>query len=252
MTKQLRKLYPLLPQSFRRVVARRIARSVHRRYRNLELTDVFDRIYSADGWGTGSGFGSYGEFQDRYCEMLPALFERFGVTTIADLGCGDFAIGRRIAPLVQRYTGVDVSKTIIDRNARSSVEGRIEFLQADATRDVLPKADAAVLRQVLQHLSNDEVVQALDNVFKTYPVALVTEHVYIGPGGVPNLDMTHGPGTRVLSKSGVFIDTLPFLTSHSPSVVRDIPVGRDEVLRTWVVITRASTAVSSTVPPKRD
>jgi hypothetical protein len=138
-----------------------------------------------------------------------------------------------IAPLVERYIGVDIAQSVIDANKRAHESERISFVRADLTRDPLPRADAGVVRQVLQHLTNSEIRAALKNVLWTYPLAFITEHIYVGRGVKPNLDIPHGPGTRVPMKSGVFIDRPPF--SLKAKMVGDIVYAPNEVLRTWVV-----------------
>jgi hypothetical protein len=67
-------------------------------------------------------------------------------------------------------------------------------MQADLTRDALPPAEATIVRQVLQHLTNAEIAPALRNVLTTYALAI---HIYTGPGTKPKLDIARGPGTRV-------------------------------------------------------
>src|SRR5207249_9634619 len=91
----------------------------------------------------------------------------------------------------------------------------------------------AIVRQVLQHLTNFEVRLALENILRTYPIVFITEHLYVGRGAKPNLDMPHGPGTRVPMKSGVWIDRPPF--SVKAMSVGDIEYAPCEVLRTWAV-----------------
>jgi SAM-dependent methyltransferase len=152
---------------------------------------------------------------------------------VADLGCGNFNTGKAIAPLVARYTGVDIAQPVIDANTRAYSGERIRFVRADLTRDPLPRADAAIVRQVLQHLTNSEIGAALDNILHAYPLVFITEHLYTGRGSRPNLDIPHGPGTRVPMKSGVWIDQPPF--SARATLAGDIEYAPNEVLRTWAV-----------------
>jgi len=138
-----------------------------------------------------------------------------------------------IARMGYSLVGVDIAQPIMEWNLRVHSKERARFVRADLTSDRLPSADAAIVRQVLQHLTNSEVEAALANVLRTYPLVFVTEHIYVGPGYVPNIDMPHGPGTRVPMLSGVFIDRPPF--NVPAKTVGDIEVTPTEVLRTWVV-----------------
>ena len=155
-----------------------------------------------------------------------------GVRRLVDLGCGDFEVGSSLAAMVEDYTGVDVAGSVIAANRSRYASEHRRFFRLDLTTGSLPSGDAAVLRQVLQHLGNAEIAAVLDNVRKTYRLIFVTEHIPI-ESAKPNLDMAHGPLVRVMKGSGVFIDRPPF--NVSAAVIGDIPYWPGEVLRTWVV-----------------
>jgi len=228
-----------IPQSAQTLIRKWSTQQVQRIYAPLTLSQTFDRIYRTNAWGGAgavapqSGLGSTGRYVEEYCAVVSALLRQHDVHTISDLGCGNFNTGRVIAAGAERYTGVDIAQAVIDTNNRNHSCEAVRFVRADLTRDLLPPADAAIVRQVLQHLTNAEVSAALGNVLSTYSLAIVTEHIYVGPGAQPNLDMAHGPGTRVPRRSGVFIDQAPF--GVKATVIGDIDYAPDEVLRTWVV-----------------
>jgi len=216
------------------------ARRIQARYKSLSCADAFDRIYATGFWGTGasgstphSGFGSRGRCALEYGELLEGLLRGFRTATVADLGCGDFSVGRVIAGMAADYVGVDIAESVIAHNARAYAGDRVRFVRADLTRDSLPPADVALVRQVLQHLSNAEIQAALRNIVSTYPIVYVSDEIYTGPKCLPNLDMTHGPSTRVHFRSGVFIDQPPF--NLPAKFVSDIYWGSTSVLRTWEV-----------------
>jgi hypothetical protein len=165
--------------------------------------------------------------------MLSLILRDHRVKALADLGCGDFNTGLTISRMVDSYIGVDIAGPVIEANTRAFADDRVRFLQADLTSSSLPEADAGILRQVLQHLSNREIGRVLGNVLRTYPLVVITEHIYVGPKARPNVDIPHGAGTRIHEKSGVFIDQFPFLLEGA-TFVGDIHYGQSEVLRTWV------------------
>lgn len=227
----------MLPTGVQYFYVRLRAHKIQRQYEQLELADAFARIYESGAWGGGeapcSGRGSRGWYVGEWCLLMERELRRRGVSSVADLGCGDFTVGAAIARMGYAVTGVDVVQSIIDRNVRAYASDRVFFARADLTSDPLPRADAAIVRQVLQHLSNWEVGRALANVLRTYPLVFITEHVYVGPGCVPNVEMSHGPGTRVPMRSGIFVDRPPF--NVPAKSVGDIYVAPREALRTWVV-----------------
>jgi SAM-dependent methyltransferase len=229
----------LIPRSIQSLIRRWRTYQIQQQYARLALAETFDRVYSSNAWGCGesvapnSGVGSTGRYVVEYCALIETLLRGHNVSTIADLGCGNFNTGKLIAAMTERYTGVDIAQPVIEANTRTYSGEHVQFVRADLTRDQLPPADAGIVRQVLQHLTNAEVAAALTNVLQTYSLAIITEHIYTGPGAKANLDIAHGPGTRVPIKSGVLIDQAPF--SLKAIVVGDIHFALNEVLRTWVV-----------------
>jgi len=234
----------LLPAAAQEFITRARNQQAQKQYAHLSLAETFTRIYESGVWAEGgwdgkpcSGPGSNGLYLERYCQMVKGQIEKLEVSSMADLGCGDCNVGKVLADMVASYTGVDISAHVVVRNTQAYASDRIRFVRGDLTADLsagdLPPADMAVVRQVLQHLSNAEVQLALQNIRRTYPLVLITEHVYVGPSLKPNVDIHHGPRTRVPYHSGVFIDQPPF---NVPSVwISDIPYAKEEVLRTWLI-----------------
>ena len=154
--------------------------------RRMNTEDVFTRIYSNNSWGGGSSM------------------------TVVDLGCGDFSVGRRIAPECGRYVGVDIVKPLIDHNRKIFGSSSVSFVHANMVTDDLPDGDICFVRQVFQHLSNDQTLAVLPKLDR-YRCSFVTEHqpseTHLGR---PNVDKPHGAGIRARQRSGVFLDQPPF------------------------------------------
>jgi hypothetical protein len=74
--------------------------------------------------------------------------------------------------------------------------------------DELPKGDCAIIRQVLQHLANDEVRLILQKLTK-FQYVIITEHL---PSGdfIPNKDKISGQGIRLKQNSGLDLLVAPF------------------------------------------
>ncbi len=156
-----------------------------------------------------SGAGSVGHFNDTYCELVAELVREKGIHSIVDLGCGDFRIGVRLAPLVENYVGVDIVPDLINHNRREYGSSRVSFACLDIVDDPLPEGDLCLVRQVLQHLNNAEISKVLKKV-QIYKWILVTENVSAGDVKFPNVDHVHGPETRLVEGSGVFLTKPPF------------------------------------------
>jgi len=188
---------------------------VSRAYSKLSTAETFSRIYAAHAWGTdeqqgfNSGGGSRGAIADQYCSWLIAFIREKGFRSVVDLGCGDFYIGSRIAGETGiEYLGIDIVPEVIEHHARSFTRKGISFQCLDIVKDRLPRADFCMIRQVLQHLSNAEIVAILSNVSQ-YPFALVSEHVPRKPRTF-NRDQSHGPQVRSTYGSGIYLDRSPF------------------------------------------
>jgi hypothetical protein len=126
--------------------------------------------------------------------------------------------------------GVDVVPDLIAYNRSRFGGPQVEFRCANLIDDELPDGDLCMIRQVLQHLTNAEILSVLAKCAK-YRDVLVTEEVFTKRGSRPNLEITHGPDNRASDKSGVFLHLPPF--GFKTTTILEIPVPGDEsVLRT--------------------
>jgi len=146
---------------------------------------------------------------------------------VVDLGCGDFNIGKHLYQQCKYYIGCDVVSSLIDWNANRFPE--VQFQMCDITQDPLPNGDVAILRQVLQHLSNHHISQVVDKL-RQYEYVIVTEHI---PNGdfTSNIDLVSGCSTRLAMNSGVRLTDAPFKLSVKRSqVMCSVPdfIGRIE------------------------
>ena len=212
---------------------------VQESYATLSSGDAFSAIYAKRVWGTGndetfySGPGSRDPFISGYCDMVSSFITERGVRSVVDLGCGDFAVGRRIAGPGIRYVGIDVVEALIEHNASSYGTDNISFRNCDITSDGdLPDGDLCLVRQVLQHLSNDEILKVLNKCSK-YLFLIITEHIPSDPECTPNVDMVHGPQDRVYLGSGVFVDKPPF--SKRTTTLLEVEIDKHSLLRTSLV-----------------
>ena len=211
---------------------------LHRRYSGMSVGDVFSEIYAQDQWGGNkdsefrSGTGSLDIHTERYCEFINSFIRNHKVRTVVDVGCGDFLVGRKIARPEISYIGLDVVENLIAHNERTFAADHIRFQHGDLTSGSLPDADLCLIRQVLQHLSNKEILLALENCAK-YRYVIVTEHVPSGRRVKSNLDKPHGPDVRLYWNSGIFLDQSPFF--QKVQQLLDIPANSWSVFRTSLI-----------------
>ena len=100
---------------------------------------------------------------------------------------------------------------IIKYNQLNYKNKNVHFKNIDISKNFLPKAEVAIVRQVLQHLSNQEIHRFIKklNILKPYKFLFVTENVPKNNYKV-NLYQYTGPATRISINSGIMIYKKPF------------------------------------------
>ncbi|WP_412561713.1 class I SAM-dependent methyltransferase [Winogradskyella sp. MIT101101] len=176
---------------------------------------VMEQIYEKHLWGGKeydfySGIGSHDpKTINPYLDVvIDFLKSKNNQLTVCDLGCGDFNIGKHLIPFTKNYIGVDIVENLIERNRTQFIAENLTFQCLDIAKDELPNADCVILRQVLQHLSNQEIQQIV-NKLKNYKYIILTEHLPVGEFK-PNKDIISGQGIRLKQNSGVDVLAEPF------------------------------------------
>ncbi|VXB28687.1 Methyltransferase domain-containing protein [Maribacter litoralis] len=176
---------------------------------------AMQQVYQERLWGSGasefySGEGSHlPEIVEPYVKTVIDFLSQFNKNiSVCDLGCGDFNIGKELVSYTKKYIAVDIVPELILRNQNLFQIPNLEFQCLDIAKDDLPIADCAIIRQVLQHLSNAEVLQ-ITRKLKQYKYIIVTEHL---PSDefIANVDIISGQGTRLKKKSGIQLLQPPF------------------------------------------
>lgn len=127
---------------------------------------------------------------------------------VCDLGCGDFNVGKQFVPYTEKYIAVDIVEKLIKRNRVLFQNKKVEFKCLDIAIDDLPQAECVIIRQVLQHLSNQEILKILRKLV-TYTYIILTEHIP-NEKFIPNKDIISGQGIRLKKNSGVNLLSAPF------------------------------------------
>ena len=87
----------------------------------------------------------------------------------------------------------------INNLSPTNLRDLLEFRKVNLAEDELPVGDIAFGRQVLQHLSNREIVHFAEklNLTKPYKYIVITEHLPFSSNFIPNVDKPSGPNNRV-------------------------------------------------------
>lgn len=214
---------------------------------------VFDRVYRQSRWGESgdaffSGPGSDGPAAELYARRIREFIRQHNISSVVDLGCGDFRVARMFLHPEVQYLGVDVVDDLVDHNRvhHGSVQVRFECL--DITADPLPDGELCLLREVLQHLSNAQIARVLEKLSKYRHVIYSDYQPAWSPAFRPNRDIVHGHDTRVWRDSCVCLDHPPF--EMEVELLLDVPTtgqvrAPGERIRTYLVKQPVTSPVQS-------
>lgn len=176
---------------------------------------AMEQVYTLKLWGGEdydfySGEGSHKpELVNPYINVVKSFLTSFkSPITVCDLGCGDFNIGKELVINTKDYIAVDIVPDLIARNKERFKAENLAFHCLDIAVDDLPLGDCALIRQVLQHLSNEEVSSVVAKL-TAFKYIIITEHLSQGDF-TPNKDIISGQGIRLKKGSGINLLLPPF------------------------------------------
>src|SRR5262249_16490382 len=213
------------------------------RSRGKSRREIFLDIYENNRWGGepggyASGSGSRPDVAGSYVSAVRALIRKEGVKHIVDLGSGDFEVARRVLSAEVSYIGCDIVPGLVARNTAQFATECIEFRNLDVVTDPLPQGDFCIIRQVFQHLSNQDIATVLRKT-KQYPLLVVTDEQVVGDNSGENTDIRPYHGTRRLFGQGLKLEAAPFferveiLLQHSAG--SEYPASSGTYLRTVLI-----------------
>jgi hypothetical protein len=197
--------------------------------------EIFTNVYQKKLWGSASpeyespfysGPGSSDpQIVDPYVETVKRFFASFPAKKKAvDLGCGDFRVGSRIIDSFDSYTACDVVPELVHFNKEYWRHLPAEFRVVDLVKDEIPTGDVLILRQVLQHLSNDDISKFIQLIPRGFSYLLLTEHLPSEDVFLPNRDKVSGTDIRLGLGSGVVLTQPPFnMSFKSETTLLSVP-----------------------------
>jgi len=138
------------------------------------MEETFTEIYEKNLWGNNnnnnysgsSGHGSSIEYNTEYIKILRKIIKDYSISSVVDLGCGDFMFGKLIYDdLDIVYTGYDAYKKVCDYNSSQFSPDRYSFNHLDffKEREFIIGADICILKDVIQHWTLNDI-----NIFLNY------------------------------------------------------------------------------------
>lgn len=191
-----------------------------RAFLGLSTKEVFNKIYQEGAWGVSheggqrffSGPGSHDEkIVSVYVEAVTKFLLGFEQKpNVVDLGCGDFNVGSKLRPYCQGYIACDIVDALVDFNKSKFEALGVDFRVLDMTAEPLPKGDVVFIRQVLQHLSNKQILRVIPKIQENFRFLVLTEHWPDSQNFKANKDKPSGPNIRTDIDSGIVITQAPF------------------------------------------
>jgi hypothetical protein len=154
--------------------------------------DIFRDIYRSNYWGNEDSRSGAGSDLAQTAEVrlhLPRLINELGIRRMLDIPCGDWHWMREVHLDVD-YIGADIVPEIVERNQQLyGGEGR-RFVVLDVVSDDLPCVDLVFARDLLVHLSFDDVRAALRNLVGSGSTYLLTT-TFTGRASNPDIRTGH-------------------------------------------------------------
>jgi 2-polyprenyl-3-methyl-5-hydroxy-6-metoxy-1,4-benzoquinol methylase len=186
---------------------------------NRSNSEIFTATYTNYRWGRNqrsfelySGDGSHSaEIIDGYISKVSKFLSSFEeLPIVIDIGCGDFNIGKEICGFASIYIACDVVPVVIESNRKKYNLKNVRFEVLDAVNEEIPSGDVVILRQVLQHLSNQDIHKILNKIETKYRYLIFTDHQPLTLDWQPNIDKKTGSNIRNEFGSGLDITKVPF------------------------------------------
>ena len=199
--------------------ARSDARLEKLRQDPLTSATAFDHLYATapenDPWA--SAVPKY-QYQRRKYDALISLLPERSYREAADLGCGLGLFTERLAPLVERVVGIDISSVAISlATARAHRFGNVQFRQGDITAldadlngrfDLVVVADAIYyLPPPIQDATLKQIAVRISDLLTPEGVLLLVNHYF----GIPN-SQTHL--THRIHRAFQWTPTLTLMAEH--------------------------------------
>jgi SAM-dependent methyltransferase len=166
---------------------------------DASMRTVFEKIYDDHAWsGGGSGEGSQLRHNRGYVAFLQDFLARHRITSVVDLGCGDWQFSQALDWTGIAYRGFDLVGSVIERNRKAFGAANVSFDVFDGDFASLPAADLLIAKDVLQHWSQPTIESLLPHLGR-FRNSLITNCV--NPAGPTTNETIPDGGFRPLDLS---------------------------------------------------
>lgn len=139
------------------------------------MKKVFSDIYKEKVWYKGSGSGSLPKTTRIYRKFIQEYIIKNKIKSVLDFGCGNWNFSKLINWRGINYLGLDVVDFVIEENRRKYTKKTIKFDVADLSNEKLPVADLIIVKDVIQHWSNKDILKIISKL-KKFKHVLITNN----------------------------------------------------------------------------
>lgn len=157
----------------------------------------FSEVYEKALWGddeTRSGWGSKRDSGHVQAVLvyLREIIPQYKVETLSDIPCGDFNWQSLILAEYKDldYFGYDIVPALINDN-RAKYPG-IRFERLDITKEIPRRADLILCKDMLNHLTYDDIKRAINNMKRSRSAYLLASNDFTWPENVEVRDEGNG------------------------------------------------------------
>ena len=143
--------------------------------KSLAPEDTFRKIYATNHW-LGNSISGQGSDTDQTRELLkaiPLLIAEYKIKSVLDLPCGDFNWFSGMELNIS-YIGGDIVQELVDNNNRLYSTDHRYFRKINLLSDPLADTDLLLCRDCMVHLSNNDVLTAIENIRRSRIKYLLT------------------------------------------------------------------------------
>ncbi len=174
--------------------------------RNPWLEARFTRVHDENLWGSQESRSGWGSARGTpsvsiAAEAIARAVREHGVRSLHDIPCGDFNWMPEVLAEFPglAYRGFDIVKAMLAHNR--DLHPQHEFRWLDITNEVPPRADLILCKDLLNHLDDEDVKRAIQNMRRSGSTYLLASNnpgfdyapLPATPGGSRHLDITAPP-----------------------------------------------------------
>lgn len=140
--------------------------------------EVFTTIYKNNAWGdpeSRSGSGSSLHQTSAVRKALPILLQNLNIKTLLDAPCGDCNwISQTDLSHLEAYIGTDIVEDNINNNCHRNIAPSTTFVMKNVISDPIAEVDLILCRDLLPHISFEQIKQTIKNFKKSGSKYLLT------------------------------------------------------------------------------